>query len=74
MEVRIGRVSVEAETGRTNIRLFSNTGTAEGEVFLEKQGETWYIADMHIDLYHLSREYAPEGKFEPSTYRWLELY
>ena len=74
VEVRIGTVYIEEETGWANIRLFSNTGTAEGEVFLEKQGETWYIADMHIDLYDLSREYIPEGKFEPSMYRWLELY
>ena len=71
---RIGEISAEETRARMNIRLFSETGRSEGEVFLEKEGGTWYISDIQIELSKLLTQYEPEGEFEPSTYRWLEIY
>jgi hypothetical protein len=71
---RLGAIMSQETSARMNVRLFTETGRTEGEVFLEKEGGTWYISDVQIELSMLLEEYIPEGEFEPSTYRWLETY
>lgn len=73
-KIRIGEINKNGMKARSNIRMFSDLGRGEGEVFLEKQGSTWYIADIQADFYSLAEEYTAEGEFEPSTYRWLTVY
>jgi hypothetical protein len=68
---RIGRVRVDQETARANVRLFA-AGRVEGEVYLDRTTAGWRIADFQVDLAALSLPYAPAAEdFFPASYRWL---
>ena len=70
---RLGTMTVRDDVCICNVRLFSTTGRAGGELYLEKSDETWYISDIQVDIAELQKPYTGKGKFEPSLYRWLEI-
>jgi hypothetical protein len=55
-----------------NVRLFGPDGTAEGEIYMSRDGKKWLVSDLQLSLAQLAvkREKAKE-KYFPSAYRWL---
>jgi hypothetical protein len=55
-----------------NVRLFKGSGSAEGEIYLEKGERQWLVSDFQIALSGLGDEQSrPKEKFFPNSYRWL---
>jgi hypothetical protein len=55
-----------------NVRLFKGSGSAEGEIYLEKGERKWLVSDFQINLSGLREERnKPSEKFFPNSYRWL---
>jgi hypothetical protein len=54
------------------VRLFAAGGSTEGEIYMERAGDQWLVADVQVSLAGLlvKRE-PPREKFFPSAYRWL---
>ncbi len=74
IRVRIGRVEI-ADEAKANIRMYSEKGRAEGEIFFDTLDGSWYISDIQADFADLDREYQEEEQmFEPESYRLLEIY
>lgn len=70
---RMGKMDLEENTCSCNIRLFSAAGRTEGELYLEKKDDTWYISDIQADLAALQKPYEQDDVFEPNIYRWLAV-
>ena len=69
LSYRIGTMTTEEETSRVNIRLWSPLSTTEGEVYLIKTNNRWYIEDFQIDINILSIQKKEENnKYIPNTY------
>jgi hypothetical protein len=70
---RIGAVKTDTSGQATaTIRLFGSTGTSEGEIYFERVGDDWLIADLQVSLAQMAiARTAPKEKFFPSAYRWL---
>ena len=55
-----------------NVRLFKGSGSAEGEIYLEKGERRWLVSDFQVSLSELGVERKKENeKFFPNSYRWL---
>ena len=68
---RVGVVDAEGEAAWANVRLFAG-GRVEGEIYLRRRAEGWWIADVQIDLNGLQLPYEGRAEtFFPSSYRWL---
>jgi hypothetical protein len=57
-EVRYGRIELRSRSGdgrsaRVPLRLFSEEGETNGELFLWWDGENWYISSVQLDLQDL---------------------
>jgi hypothetical protein len=70
---RMGRaVSLPDGEISANVRLFRGEGSAEGEIYLRKEGSRWLVADVQINPAALAQaRQRPGGRFFPSPYRWL---
>jgi len=56
----------------SSVRLFSSTGSTEGEVSLARTGGHWLVSDLQISLDDLQvKREKPKARFFPSSYRWL---
>ena len=68
---RVGVIDGEGEAAWANVRLFAS-GRVEGEIYLWRRAEGWWITDVQIDLNGLQLPYEGRGEaFFPSSYRWL---
>lgn len=55
-----------------NVRLSRDSGTAEGEIYLGKEGGRWLVTDVQFNPAALALvRQKPAKKFFPSPYRWL---
>lgn len=70
---RLGKMNLQGTTCSSTIRLFSAAGRTEGELYLEKKDDTWYIIDIQADLAALQNPYQKDDVFEPNVYRWLAV-
>jgi hypothetical protein len=70
---RMGKIAVREENKvRFNIRVESGIGRSEGEIYMEKLEDQWYISGIHVDLSVLSVQYEKEGsQWQPGEYKWL---
>ena len=69
---RIGVINIDDGKATANIRLFSKIGSSEGEIYLEKKNNDWYITGLQLDLNQLSVESnEKKEKFSPSPYNWM---
>ena len=80
---RIGAIATESReddqnaspkldhTAWMNIRLFGSPGVCEGELYLERSGGRWYVADLQINFEMMNQDYVREQeKYYPSSYGW----
>lgn len=69
---RFGSINLDDPgLARANVRLFSETGVSEGEIYLTKEDGVWYITDLQIAFEQLSIAYQQSnGKFMPYGYGW----
>jgi len=69
---RFGSINLDDPAlARTNVRLFSETGVSEGEIYLAKEDGLWYITDLQIAFEQLSIAYRQsDRKFMPYSYGW----
>jgi hypothetical protein len=69
---RFGSINLDDPTlARANVRLFSETGVSEGEIYLTKEDGLWYITDLQIAFEKLSITYQQsDQKFIPYSYGW----
>lgn len=70
---RIGRPRTRDDGEVTAaVRLFGREGSTEGEIYVERSGSKWLVADLQISLAELSvKSEKPKEKFFPLEYRWL---
>lgn len=55
-----------------SVRLFSDVGSTEGEISLDRSGGHWLVSDLQISLDDLQvKRDKPKDRFFPSSYRWL---
>jgi|GEM_PF-1781194 hypothetical protein len=55
-----------------SVRLFSQTGTCEGEIALARTGGHWLVTDLQISMDDLQvKREKPKERFFPSSYRWM---
>jgi hypothetical protein len=71
---RIGEIHIGEGSSHANIRLLTEYGRAEGEIYLEPADAEWMITDVQFDLGRLEEPYTDPGQFEPGVYRWLNYY
>jgi len=72
-DYRIGLIQINEDgSSHVPVRLFSNRGVSEGDIYLEKREKTWLITDIQVDLQRLEQEYV-RGKeeFVPASYDLL---
>ncbi len=69
---RFGSINLDDPAlARANVRLFSNTGVSEGEIYLAKEEGFWYITGLQIAFEQLSIAYQQsDRKFMPYSYGW----
>jgi len=69
---RFGSINLDDPAlARANVRLFSETGVSEGEIYLTKEGSLWYITDLQIAFEQLNIAYQQsDRKFIPYSYGW----
>ncbi len=54
------------------IRLIGTPGTAEGDLYLAKDGGSWLVSDLQVNMAQLAAPRVERGgRFFPSPYRWL---
>ncbi len=70
---RMGNITTAASNkARFNIRIESGIGRSEGEIYMEKLEDQWYISGIHLDLSVLSKPYEKEdAQWQPGEYNWL---
>jgi len=55
-----------------NVRLLRGQGSAEGELYLRREGSRWLVSDVQVNPAALAAARSrPAGRFFPSPYRWL---
>lgn len=59
-KVRYGRVRVEGEEARQNVRLFGEPGRTAGELVYNRQAGEWYLSAADIDFSALKQGYEPQ--------------
>ena len=69
---RLGSINLDDPgLARANVRLFSETGVSEGEIYLTKEDSLWYITNLQIAFEQLSIAYQQsDQKFIPYSYGW----
>jgi hypothetical protein len=71
---RIGEITQDSEEQNSawmNIRLFGSPGVTEGEMYMERSGGRWYVADIQINFEMMMQEYVQEQeKYYPTNYGW----
>lgn len=70
---RLGKITFEEENRvRTSLRVFTESGVTEGDIYLEKSDDAWLISDIQINLRRLQEVYTGrDEKFYPSSYGWI---
>lgn len=70
---RIGTITIEdIDAGNVIIRIFGEKGRTDGEIYVRKKKDKWYISDMQINFYELEAPVEKSGeKFMPTTYHWM---
>jgi len=54
------------------VRLLGAPGTAEGDMYLAKDGGSWMVTDLQVNLAQLAAPRPDRGeRFFPSPYQWL---
>ena len=72
VKFRLGKIAIKKDSAQVNIRLFSAKGVTEGEVFVQKKENSWYISDLQVNLDLLSTDYGGlQEKFMPAGYYWM---
>jgi hypothetical protein len=55
-----------------NVRLLRGQGSAEGELYLRREGSQWLVVDVQVNPAALAvARQRPKQRFFPSPYRWL---
>ncbi len=69
---RFGLINLDdPSVARANVRLFSEIGVSEGEIYLAKEHGIWYISDLQIAFEQLGIAYQKsDKKFMPCSYGW----
>lgn len=69
---RFGSINLDdPSVARANVRLFSEIGVSEGEIYLAKEHGIWYISDLQIAFEQLGIAYQKsDEKFIPCSYGW----
>lgn len=71
---RLGRLEIAADDPNqawSNLRLFGAAGRTEGELYLRRRSQRWYVLDVQADLAALRQPYdRAEERFYPSVYAW----
>jgi hypothetical protein len=70
---RIGLVQINEDgSSHVPVRLLSNRGGSEGDIYLVKREDTWLITDIQVDLQRLEQQYVPrKEEFVPASYDLL---
>jgi hypothetical protein len=54
-----------------NLRLFGSPGRTEGQLYLKRASQRWYVLDLQAELAGLRQPYSrADEKFYPSIYAW----
>ena len=68
------RLSTINRTGENtvtvNCRLFGSPGTAEGQLYLKRTENGWFITDVQIDIKQITKTREKEV-FVPNSYSWI---
>jgi hypothetical protein len=72
-DFRIGKMAFEGENEiRANIRLFRGDAITEGEIYIMKTDEAWYVNDLQVGFTLLAQKYEkPKEPFMPGSYQFL---
>lgn len=55
-----------------NLRLLRGEGSAEGEIYVRRDGSRWLVSDVQVNPAALAAARSrPAARFFPSPYRWL---
>ncbi|MBN2738148.1 MAG: hypothetical protein JXR70_14285 [Spirochaetales bacterium] len=69
LSYRIGSITTNDTASRVNIRLWSKLATVEGELYLSKAENNWYIEDIQVDIMDLAfKKEKKDEAFMPSSY------
>ncbi len=72
---RIGEILKNRSRDLTsaNVKLIGKRGVAEGEIYLKKQKNQWFIENVKIDFSMLNKPSKEEGQepFNPSRFEWM---
>ncbi|MBN2533168.1 MAG: hypothetical protein JXB88_09770 [Spirochaetales bacterium] len=70
---RIGKIVIEeTDTGYTFVRIFGKKGKTDGEIYVKKKENKWYISDIQLNFDELEVPAEKnEEKFMPTTYQWI---
>jgi hypothetical protein len=69
-DYRIGRLELLPEgSARARVRFFSPSGSAEGEAYLTRGADGWFVTDMQVDLSTAKAGPQRQEPFLPSPYR-----
>ena len=68
-EYRIGRLEPISDAAVwARVRFFGKGGSVEGEAYLERQADAWFVTDLQIDL-SMVKQTQRRTPFVPSPYR-----
>ena len=72
-EFRIGTITIDnIDTASAIVRIFGKTGVTNGEIYLTKSENKWFISDMQVNFYDLETPGEDnKKKFMPTTYDWI---
>jgi len=69
--VRIGTITLSGDQASAAIRMLSDTGRADGTVYLDQIKEKWYISDIQADFSQLAKKSVRTEEYEPTSWQWL---
>lgn len=67
--VRIGTLRVEQDRAHAAIRMEKGSGSAAGEIYLERNEGKWYISDIQADFSQLDRPAVRSAPFDPAEWK-----
>lgn len=67
--VRIGILNIEQDSANAAIRMEKGTGSAAGQIYLERSEGTWYISDIQVDLSTLGSPTVRSEPFDPAEWK-----
>ncbi len=69
-EYRIGRLEPISDAAVwARVRFFGKGGSVEGEAYLERQADAWFVTDLQFDLSMVRPTAERRAPFVPSPYR-----